>query len=197
MTRPVYGYVYGLVLAGWDDVRPPYIGKTVGSTEAAITRRVWGKSASAHTSPQSIARDPWKARILPGRAGWVRLEAVYSCGDPVEDDRALRRAESDWIDRRNPVHNDVRPVRPGGRPPRARKPAARPAPRARARRRKRPNGAAWAILALTILFAALIARVAVYLPWPAAPWVVSPALGFTAAWSVFWRARRAARKLLR
>src|SRR5689334_19792428 len=90
--RPIYGFIYALRLRGWTDERPPYIGKCKGHTPTAVNTRVHGRSRSAHTSPQSIAKDPWKADILPGKDGWMILERVYATGDEAEDDARLRRA---------------------------------------------------------------------------------------------------------
>lgn len=195
MSRPVYGFVYELILAGQSEGDHNYVGKRVGRTEAAITSRVHGKSASAHTSPQSIARDPWKADVLPGRAGWRKLETIYDCDDPAENDRALRRAEADWIRRLNPRHNDVRPVkRIGG----DRRPGRAPAAPRPARHRSRRSVAKPAFLALfTIAYTILVARlmVAMALPWASAPWVVSPAAGLVLGWRTVFTVCRMLRRL--
>jgi hypothetical protein len=194
-ARPIYGYVYELILAGQADTDHSY----VGMTTTTIHRRVHG--SSGHTSAGDVARDPWKAGIRPGCAGYRRLEIVRSTGDPAEDDRVLRRAEAFWIDRLRPVHNDVRPVRPPGeRIPRSRRPPAGPAPnRIAGRRRRRKLGKPLAMLALIAAFTYLSARalLMMQLPWPQVPWVGAPMLGVALGWSSFWRAHRSLRRLFR
>lgn len=194
MTRPVYGRVYELRLRGQADADHSYVGLT---RQLTIHRRVHGPSG--HTSPDDIARDPWKARILPGRDGYRQLEVVYSTGDPAEDERSLRRAEAFWIDRLRPIHNEVRPVRPFGDRP-APRPVTAPRPRrAVAVRRRRRSAKPYVLAALILTFTFLAARmvVAMQLPWPAAPWIAAPTLGVALGWTVFWRVHRAFRKLLR
>jgi AcrR family transcriptional regulator len=146
-----------------------------------------------------VAEAPWKANIRRGKAGYRLIETVYSTGDPVEDDRLLRRAEAYWIDRLRPIHNVVRPIRPPGRPaPRAPRSArtARPAQPAKRRRRQvKPYFLAAFVLTFTYLAARLV--VAMDLPWPAAPWVAAPVLGVLLGWATFWRLHRAVRKVLR
>jgi hypothetical protein len=195
-ARPIYGYVYELILAGQSDADHSY----VGMTTTTIHRRVHG--SSGHTSAENVARDPWKAGIRPGCAGYRRLEIVRSTDDPAEDARALRRAEAFWIDRLRPVHNDVRPVRPPGeRIPRSRaNRGTRPIATARpARRRRRKMGKPLAMLALIAAFTYLSARalLMMQLPWPQVPWVGAPMLGVALGWSAFWRMHRALRKLVR
>lgn len=201
MSRPIYGYVYELFLAGQPDTDHSY----VGMTTTTIHRRIHGPGG--HASAESVARDPWKARILPGRAGYRCLEIVRDTGDPAENDRALRRAEAFWIDRLRPVHNDVRPVRPPGEPVRSRRESARvgesrrkPRPRGNGRpvRRRRP----WPVIALALFVippVVLVARVvsAMELPWPAAPWIAAPTVGTLIGWNLYWRARRGWRRLTR
>jgi hypothetical protein len=68
-ARPIYGYVYELILAGQSDTDHSY----VGMTTTTIHRRVHG--SSGHASATDVARDPWKAGILPGRAGYRCLES--------------------------------------------------------------------------------------------------------------------------
>lgn len=198
MSRPVYGRVYELFLHEQPEGTHSYVGKVQAPT--TIHQRVWGRSSSAHTSPESVARDPWKAGILPGRAGHRQLEVVYASGDPAEDDRALRRAEAFWIDRLRTVHNEVRPVRPAGErrtaaTSSARTPVTYARPRRSRRRTVKPYVLATFVLAFTFLAARVI--VAMQLPWPAAPWVAAPTAGFLLGWATFWRLHRAVRKLLR
>jgi len=192
--RRIHGRIYETIESGQRDGEHRY----VGMTEQTLHQRVHA-SPSAHTSRASVAKDLWKARILPGAAGYRLLENVYDTGDPAENDRALRRAEAFWIDRLRPTRNTVRPVRP---------PGDRPAPRAKGptrqeiaeqRRRRRATRRLLAILAIGAFFTYLAARVviAMQLPWPAAPWVVAPVVGVAAGWLVFWHLHRAVRKLVR
>jgi hypothetical protein len=195
-TRPIYGYVYELILAGQSDADHSY----VGMTTTTIHRRVHG--SSGHTSAADVAHDPWKADIRPGRDGYHCLEIVRSTGDLGEDDRALRRAEAFWIDRLRPVHNDVRPVRPAGeRAPRARRERVvrTPAPRPAVRRRRRRVGKPIALVLLIAACTYLSARglLMMQLPWPQVPWVGAPVLGVAFGWSTFWRAHRSLRRLFR
>jgi hypothetical protein len=195
-ARPIYGYVYELILAGQSDTDHSY----VGMTTTTIHRRVHG--SSGHTSARDVAHDPWKAGIRPGRDGYRCLEIVRSTGDQAEDDRALRRAEAFWIDRLRPVHNDVRPVRPAGEriPSRPRRSAqlARGTRRPVRRRRRRvgkPIALALLIAACTYLSAYVLLMME--LPWPQVPWVGAPVLGVALGWSAFWRAHRSLRRLFR
>lgn len=192
LRRRVIGRVYELILADRSDDRDTYVGKTEGT----IHQRVHGKQSSAHTSSESVAKDPWKARILPGRAGYRLLENVYDTGSPAENDCALRRAEAWWIQRMNPRHNDVRPVKPVGQ--HARATPVRPAVRRTARPR-RSIVKPLALLVLVALFTYLSARVlvAMQLPWPAAPWVGAPGAGVILGWYCFEHSHRAARRARR
>jgi hypothetical protein len=194
MSRPIYGRIYELCLRGQGPDEHSY----VGMTTTTIHRRVHG--SAGHTSPDSVARDPWKARILPGPAGYRLLETVYSTGDCEENDRALRRAEAFWIDRLRPTENDVRPVRPFG-PPQRRAQQARPArPASRpTRRRRRSRVLAVLCLASMLAWVYIVARVvvAMHLPWPAAPWVAAPVLGTVIGWTAFARTHRAVRRIFR
>jgi hypothetical protein len=212
--RPIFGFVYELKTRGQAPGTSAYVGKCVGPTPKAVQERVHGSSASAHTSAQSVARDPWKADILPGRDGWRILERVYVTGDPEADEAALRRAEADWIDRKKTIHNGVRPVRPFGEQPRpvprhrvAPQPA-RPRPvsareqQRRAREAARRRRTAWrvvAVLLLAAVFTYLAARVVVnmHLPWPSVTWWLPPAIGVALAWVTFWRTSKAVKKLTR
>lgn len=195
----VYGRAYELFTTRPDlDGEHPYVGKT----RQTIHQRVHGRSSSAHTSPQSVAKDPWKARIRPGRAGYRLLETVYATGDVAADERELRRVEAFWIDRIRPTHNTVRPVRPPvhtlpARAPRAPRRAYRPsAPRehtGRTRARRRVSG----FLALFAVTTALVAWLVAHmdLPWPAAPWVASPVGGLLLALPAFSRLDRTVRRV--
>lgn len=193
--RVIYGYVYELITGDPRDGEHPY----VGMTETTIHNRAHG--SSGHTSPEGVRRDPWKARILRGKAGYRCLERVYDTGDQDENDRALRRAEAFWIDRLRPTHNEVRPVRPPLHEPQpARRAGATRTPGAvRTRPARRIPGRAITFLILVAFFTVLVVRliVAMHLPWPAVPWVLSPILGVVLAWRVFWTLRRSIRKLTR
>lgn len=190
--RSVYGYVYETITGDPRDGEHPY----VGMTETTIHNRVHGPAG--HTSRQSVAEDPWKARILRGRAGYRCLERVYDTGDPDENDRALRRAEAFWIDRLRPTHNTVRPVRPPLHQPQPPRATARPAvkvARRRPQRRVPVRAVTFAVLVAVFTTLAACLIVAMHLPWPAVPWVVSPALGVALAWRVFWTLHRSIRRL--
>lgn len=204
MSRPIYGRVYEVILRDQEPGTHAYVGKAVVPLTPHM--RIYGASASAHMSQASIAKDPWKARIVDYRV----LEVVRTTGDRDEDDRALRRAEAFWIDRLNAVHNDVRPVqaaastkrrRPELPPPRVSavplRPTARQLNQMAARRRARRRLAA--VLALAAIITYLAARVvtAMELPWPYAPWIAPPAVGIGAALYLFARMRKAWRKLTR
>lgn len=198
--RAVYGRIYELILRDQPPGSHAYVGKVTAPT--TIHQRVFGKSSSAHTSPESVARDPWKAGILPGRAGYRQLEVVYDTGDPAENDRALRRAEAFWIDRLRTIHNDVRPVRPaGGRSrPRPHRPTVpRRAPLVARRRPRRKLAKPITLCLLVIAFTYLSARLllAMQLPWPQVPWVGAPVLGLALGWTTFWKLHRSIRRLLR
>jgi hypothetical protein len=197
VTRPIYGYVYETILRGQTDAWHSY----VGMTTTTIHQRVHGRSG--HTSAPAVTKDPWKAGILPGRAGYRCLEIVRSTGDCAENERALRRAEAFWIDRLRPVHNDVRPVRPAGevrRKPTSADASQRVSARSAPRRRRKPIRARAVLCALIVAVSiALVARFVVLmdLPWPAAPWVAAPVLGGAFGWTFFWRIHRAWRRLTR
>lgn len=199
-ARAIHGRIYELVLRGQTPDSHAYVGKVTAPT--TIHQRVFGRSNSAHTSPESVARDPWKAGILPGRTGYRLLETVYDTGDEAENDRALRRAEAFWIDRLRPVHNIVRPVRPAG----AREHHARPRPSAlvrtrphSSRRPRRKLAKPITLLTLIAAFTYLAARALLMmeLPWPQVPWVGAPVLGLALGWSTFWKLHRSIRRLLR
>lgn len=188
----VFGYIYETIERGQRDDECRYIGKT----ETTIHRRVHGPTG--HTSPRSVAKDPWKANILPGKHGYRCLEIVRDTGEGLQaNKRALARAESDWIDRRRPLRNQVRPVRPRhGEPP------ARPTPRST--RTRQPSGRKVALVLLVAALAFLfeLPLSGAGLPWWM-QWVVAPALAATLGWYLFCaavgridRARRKIRRVL-
>lgn len=190
--RPVIGYVYEIVTGDPRDGEHPYVGKTRNTPH----QRVHGRSG--HTSPASIAKDPWKARILAGRAGYRVLEKVRDTGaGELANDEALRRAESFWIDRLRPTHNEVRPVRPpvhevSGRP--APRPVRLTEAQIRARlKRRRATRRLVAFVVLAALGTWLVCRVvlAMDLPWGAAPFVAGPAVGTLLGWFAFLHLDRA------
>lgn len=196
-SRPIYGYIYEAIVSDLPLDQHAY----VGMTEQTPHQRVHGPSG--HTSPASIAKDPWKARILPGRAGHRILERVRDTGDPAENDRALRRAEAFWIDRLRPLYNEVRPVRPPGT---SAQPATRPrgnrssAVSVRLPQRRKPVPPRAILCAVIVAVSiALVARFVVLmeLPWPQAPWIAGPVLGGAFGWTSFWRIHRAWRRLMR
>ncbi len=197
MTAPrprLYGVVYELVLTD----TPPDVCEYVGKARNMKTRMA--ATGSGHRSARSIAKDPWKARIRPGAAGYRILERVWSTGDDRLDEAALRRAESDWIDRRSAKRNDVRPVRPRVHeaPPRPVKTVPRRTvaqQRAATRARRRGFG----FLLLFAAYAGLLARAlsATPWPWPPTPWVVSFGAGAFFAWATLWWCVRTARRLSR
>lgn len=197
--RPIVGYVYEAILRDQPPGQHAYVGKCMGSTEAAVSRRFFGPQASAHTSPESIKRDPWKARILPGRKGYRILERIRDTGlGDRENDLAVRRAESFWIDRLRTTFNDVRPVRPPltETPPPARR--SRPAVQ-RSRRRSRPTrkGPVLLLLLATVTYTAMLGWFihAMQLPWPIVTWGLPPALGLLFGFRTLARAVKAQRKI--
>jgi hypothetical protein len=190
--RKIYGYVYELITGDPRDGEHPY----VGMTERTIHQRVRG--AGGHTSPESVAKDPWKARILPGRAGYRCLERVYDTGDLAENDRALRRAEAFWIDRLRPTHNDVRPVRPPLHEARPVRRPARPLRTLPAPRRRKFPVRAWLFISLFMVMTAVVSRGAYLMGLPSyVPWVISPVVAGFLSWRVFWSAHRSIRRLMR
>lgn len=195
--REVYGRIYELITGDPRDGAHPY----VGMTEGTIHQRVHG--SRGHTSPESIAKDPWKAHILPGRAGYRQLEVVYATGNPMEDDRSLRRAEAYWIDQLRTTYNKVRPVRPPVHervvlPRRAVRVAVKRSP-AQIRAARRTRLRVLAFLALTAVFAFLSARLvlAMHLPWPQVPWITAPIVGIALGWIAFEWLDRKYRRLTR
>lgn len=200
--RAVFGRIYETIEAGQRDGEHRYIGKT----EQTLHQRVHGPNG--HTSPASVAKDPWKANILRGRAGYRLLETVYDTGDPAENDRALRRAEAFWIDRLRPPRNKVRPVQPPATAPRIAPPARpqRPARsastyRERVARRKRRMAALkfFALIATMALAVALASRAVMllHLPWTQVPVVIATVAGAYVGWNVFWFLHKHLRKLTR
>ena len=183
--REVYGRVYELITGDPRDGEHPY----VGMTRQTIHQRVHA-GRNAHTSAQSVARDPWKARILPGRAGYRLLETVYATDDDAADARELRRVESFWIDRLRTTHNDVRPVRPPVHergPVRVRR---RTAVQRRASRRTRGRVVSLLLLVAAFTFLAVRAILLMQLPWPLAP-LAGLSVGTALGWAAFdWLDRR-------
>lgn len=190
--RRVFGYVYELFTGDPQDGPHPYVGKTTQT----IHQRVHGPGG--HTSPGEVAQSPWKARILPGRAGYRCLKTIYATGNEVEDQMRLDLAEAILIDELRTTYNDQRPIRSPGAP----RPASsgivrdRPARRREARRPVPVRAIGFLLLAASITY--LVARVVVSmaLPWPAAPWVVAPVIGVGLGWRVFWAAHRRAKRLM-
>lgn len=194
--RRIYGRVYELFVQD----QAPDGSEYVGMTTRTIHQRVHG--ASGHTCPADVARDPWKAGILAGSAGYRQLEVVYETGEGERaDDAALRRAEAFWIERLNPRRNDVRPVRP--RPGVAPRPARRPVrPTKRPARRPvsrlamvRTVGFFLLALGLTVASGRIVSMME--LPWPAAPFVAGPVIGAALSWRIVWAVSSAGRALVR
>jgi hypothetical protein len=184
--RPIIGYVYEVITGDPQDGLHPYVGKT----ETTVHQRVHGRGG--HTSPQSIAKDPWKARILPGAAGWRILERVRDTGEgDAANDAQLRRAEAFWIDRLRPPRNVVRPVRPprheSGTVPARRARPVRSAAETRRRNRAARRLTGLLVLAAACTFLAVQLIEAMRLPYPAASWVGGPALGLFTGWLAFLR----------
>lgn len=192
----LFGYVYELIL----DDQPDDITEYIGKSEQTMAERMRG-----HRSAEDLARYPWKARIKAGAAGYRILERVRCTGEGYEADRrALLRAESDWIDRRRPIENGPRPVRPrkAERPRESRREAARrtgPAKRrtradiARTRRLIRLVSYVALVFACTALAARVV--LAMELPWAWAPWAVAPVAGGLGALWVFTGLDRTFRKV--
>lgn len=192
-NRQVFGRVYELITADPQDGPHPYVGQTIQTLHQRVHT-----SRNAHTSAASIAKDPWKARILPGKAGYRLLEIVYATGDKRTDERELDRAEAFWIDRLRTTHNDVRPVRPPlhEQPAKAKpnRPARRPSKAKRAARVRLLTFAT--LVALFLLFYGVrFARV----PWdnPATPWMAVPIAAALTAWALYFGCRSAVRKIKR
>lgn len=193
-TGEIFGYVYETIERGQRDGEHSYVGKT----ETTIHQRVHGPSG--HTSPRSVAKDPWKANILPGKRGYRCLEVVRDTGEGYQaNKRALARAEAFWIDRLRPLRNQVRPVRPPSNAPEPRPVAAERAPV------RSPSGRKILLSVLICLFTALVAMLlsAAHAPWWG-PWGVAPGAGLVVGWASFvrivtaWeRKRRKLRRLLR
>lgn len=195
----IFGYVYELVLVGQCPDETSYVGKTEGSTLADVADRV-------NEHRREVARFPWKAGILPGKAGYRVLERVRYTGDGYDaDDKALRRAEADWIDRRRPVHNGPRPVRPRHgetlppKPDAPRRSAARPPTRQQLTER-RAHRRGWSFAVLSLIATALAAYVLTRTSWTGAewgPWVFSPVLGFGGTLWAWLKVTATARRITR
>lgn len=188
-NRQVFGRVYELITADPQDGPHPYVGQTTKT----IHHRVHGPGG--HTSAESIAKDPWKARILPGKAGYRLLETVYATGDRLADERMLDRAEAYAIDRLGTTHNKVRPIRPP-----VHEQPAKPRPKARPRRAKRPGRTR--LLTFVTLVALLLVFYGVRfagVAWdnPATPWVATPIAAVLTAWALYFGCRSAVRKIKR
>jgi hypothetical protein len=186
----IYGEVYELITTRPDlDGPHPYVGKAKNAY-----RRVNGPGASAHRSLRSIEKDEWKARVPPGHAGFRILEQIPATGDDAADEQRLRLREAYWIDRLETTYNDQRPKYEHGNARALRRPTSAPRAtgpskaevarqRAQGRKRRRVLGFAVLFMMATALAAMLIVHMA--LPWPAAPWTVSPVLGLVAAVPAF------------
>jgi hypothetical protein len=181
----VYGRVSELITGDPRDGLHPY----VGQTRLTIHQRVHG--SGGHTSPESIRKDPWKARILPAAAGYRLLRTVYATADPAQDQDRLNALEALMIDELRTTHNTVRPIRSPGQVPPVRVPQPRESRRLPFR--------FWAFAVLACALIALVARVvvAMHLPWPAAPWVASPVLGVVVARWLLTSLQRETRRLTR
>jgi hypothetical protein len=189
--RPIYGRVYELFTDRPEDGPHPYVGQTT----TTIAKRV-----QRHKNADSVAKDPWKAHILPGPAGYRLLETVYSTGDCAENERVLNRAEAFWIDRLRPTHNDVRPVRPRHGDPLPARPreSARTVP-ARAVKSRPRRRVSWRVWLCLVLWALATAGCAVVLHLGGAPeqmiWALSPSFGAGAAWAMTMDIVRRGRRL--
>lgn len=189
--RPVYGRVYELFTARPDlDGDHPYVGQTVQT----IAARKCG-----HKSARSVARDPWKARIVDGPRGHRLLETVYATGDARHDQAILDQVEAFWIDRLRTTHNGPRPVRPRpGDPLPARPRGARPSPRPRVARPRRPFPWRAALFLLLATATALLAGrlvSAMHLPWPWAAYAAALAAGVPLGWRMTTAVLRGGRRL--
>lgn len=171
--RRVYGYVYELITGDPRDGLHPYAGQT---TET-IHQRVHG--SRGHTSAASIAKDPWKARIRPGRAGYRCLKVIYGTDNPGADQVRLDMAEAFAIDELHTTYNDRRPVRP----------ATGPAPR-RPKPERKPVIVPWRLVGFLLVWlvpSIVVGRIAVANHLP--PWI-APLAVLIPAWLVFLRLHR-------
>lgn len=190
--QEVYAYVYELVTGDPQDGSHPYVGKAKDPRE-----RVYGRRPTAHTSRQSVAKDPWKARILPAPHGFRVLETVPATGDPIEDERTLRTAEAYWMRKLKATHNDQRPAYDSaGRPVSRRLTTPRPAAPARRARRtsasrrvQRARGCAFLSLFLAALFVLIRVCLAGGLSGVSL-WVVAPVSALFVAVYAFGRLDR-------
>jgi hypothetical protein len=190
----VFGYIYETIERGQRDGEHRYVGKT----EQTIHERAHGRAG--HTSKASVAKDPWKANILPGRRGYRCLEVVRDTGEGYQaNKRALARAEAFWIDRLRPARNKVRPVRPPSNVPEPAPVAERaplPLPRMSGRR------VVFLLLAAGWTWLLAVPLSAAHLP-ALVPWIACPLLGLMLSWKVMSavtkrtdRARRRVRRVL-
>jgi hypothetical protein len=195
----IFGYVYELVLVGQRTDETSYVGKTEGGTLADVADR-------ANEHRREVDRFPWKAGILPGKAGYRVLERVRCTGDGYEADRrALLRAEADWIDRRRPVHNGPRPVRPRHgealpSAPKSPRPVVSRPPTARELADRRARCRGWAFVVLALVATGLSAYMLTRTSWTGAewgPWVFSPVLGVGGTLWAWHKTTAAARRITR
>lgn len=190
--RQVYGRVYELVTGDPIDGPHPYVGQTTQTLHQRVHT-----SRNAHTSAASVAKDPWKARILPGRAGYRLLKVIYATGDARADQIALDMAEAFAIDELKTTHNTVRPVRPPlhlAQPVRPR-PTKRKLTAVQRGTRRRMQAFA-ALFAATLL---LVGTQLAAVEWtePAIPWIATPVLAAVLTWLVYFSARNAVRRIKR
>lgn len=191
MSREVYGRVYEPITS-----RPEVHGRHpyVGQTRQTVHQRVHGRGG--HTSALSVAKDPWKADILPGRAGYRVLKTIYATGDPGADQVRLDMAEAFAIDELNPTHNTQRPIRPAPEPRPPRPPSRREL--AELSRRQRTRARLVCLLVVVAIFTVLAARVTSGMQVsPSFPWFASPALGVALGWPTFWWLHQQVRRLAR
>lgn len=180
--RPVYAYVYELITGDPQDGPHPYVGKAKDPRE-----RVYGRRPTAHTSRQSVAKDPWKARILPAPHGFRTLETVPATGDPIEDERTLRTAEAYWMRKLKATHNDQRPAYDAAGRPVSRRLTSPPAPRpGRVAPRRTQQVRSLAFLGLFLLALVLLVRLCLAGGLTGAPlWLAPPVPALVAASMAF------------
>lgn len=172
-TRRVYGSVYELVTGDPQDGPHPYAGQTT----TTIHRRVHGPGG--HTSPESIAKDPWKARILPGAAGYRCLKRIYATDNPGADQVRLDMAEAFAIDELKTTHNQVRPVRPA------------PGPVARPAVARKPRKTPWRLIGFLLVWVAFSIVAGRAAAAGHAPLWIAPLAVLIPAWLAFLRLHRA------
>ena len=171
--RRVYGYVYEVFTSRPDiDGEHPYGGQTT----TTIHQRVHGPNG--HTSAASVAKDPWKARIKPGRAGYRCLKVIYATGNPGDDQVRLDMAEAFAIDQLKTTYNIKRPIRPAGepvpQPPRPREPVRIP----------------WRLVGFLLVWIAFTTLAGRALAAGHAPLWLAPLVVLLPAWFVFLRLHR-------